>query len=219
MMIPFPPPGRQLATVDIHEDRCNTILYVIWRGWHRVLAAGLMDATWKEVPLTERLRDEMRRAVPDKDMWIWPGAESRSGEDVLEPDGRTDIPIAFTSIREELDEQDAHAIIECKRVTEHDSALCRAYVHEGIQRFVRGSKSDPNRPKYAVRHAFGFMVGYLLSGNAAGAVAAINLSLSGPEHLRPSTILDRDWSKTSRHDRQAPLRPIALHHAFLAFAG
>lgn len=217
MTIPFLP-RRRLATIDIQEDRCSTILKVVWRGWAGLVAAGKADATWKEVPITECLRDEMRRVVRDEgitDIWVLPGTESRSTEDVLQPDGRTDIPIAFTSIREEIHEQDAHAIIECKRVAESDHRLCREYVGEGIRRFLQGSRSDRDWPKYAANHAFGFMVAYLLSGSTTGAVAAINRHLPKVEHLRPSTIVPERWAKISTHDRHTPLGPMVLSHAFL----
>lgn len=215
MTIPFPSPARRRSTIDIQEDRCSTILWVVWRGWNGVLATGEVDATWKEVPITERLREEMRRVVPDEDMCIWPGTESRSSKDILEPDGRIDIPIAFTSIREERREHDAHAIIECKRVAESDHRLCREYVGEGIRRFLQGSRSDPGWPKYAANHAFGFMVAYLLSGSTTGAVAAINRHLPEIERLRPSTIVPERWAKISKHDRHARLGPMVLSHAFL----
>ena len=215
MTIPFHRRLAEAQPIDIREDRCATILWVVWHGWNGVLSTGEVDATWKEVPITERLRDEMRRAVPDEDMCIWPGAESRSRKDVLEPDGRIDIPIAFTSVREERHEQDAHAIIECKRVTESDHRLCREYVDEGVRRFLQGSRSDWDWPKYAANHAFGFMVAYLLSGSTTGAVAAINRHLPKVAHLRPSTIVPERWARISTHDRHTPLGPIVLSHAFL----
>ena len=216
MTIPFQSSIQRPAAINIREDRCSTILWVLWQGWRRVLAAGIVDATWKEVPITECLRDEMRRAVP-KDMWIWPGVESRSRRSVLNPDGRTDIPVAFTSIREELDEQDAHAIIECKLVKAHDSALCREFVEKGIRRFVHGARSAPTWPKYAANHSFGFMAAYLLSGSTADAVATINGYLREAERLGPSTVIQADWARISTHRRRTPLGPIVLNHALLPF--
>ena len=216
MTIPFSLPAASRPTINIGEDRRITILWMIWCGWARVMAAGDTDSTWDEVPITTRLRQGMRKVVPDKDIWVREGEESRSREDVLRPDGQTDIPIAFTSIREELDEHDPHAIIECKRLAESDSTLCREYEIHGIRRFVRGSRADPDWPKYVANHALGFMVAYLLSGSTAGAVAAINRRLGKAEHLRSWPPLPQDWMRASVHSRKAPLGPITLSHVFLA---
>ena len=104
----------------------------------------------------------MRRALKETDaawrkkMTILPGAESLSRSDVPKPDGLTDIPVLFSDIREEYDEHDPHAIIECKRVAGHDAGLCRLYVVEGIDRFKTG--------QYASNHAVGFMAGYPTCG-------------------------------------------------------
>ena len=216
MTIPFPLPTRQLA-IDIQEDRCVTILWIVRCGWARVLATGDVDATWDEVPITERLRREMdaTAASLDKDVWVHEGMQSTSRVDVRRPDGLTDIPISFTSIKEKRGGH-PHAIIECKRVAENNSELCREYVDEGIRRFVSGSRSDPNWPKYASTHAAGFMVGYLLSGSVVGVVGAINSRLPEYQHLRPSAILQQDWARTSEHRRTSPLGAIALHHVFLS---
>jgi len=219
MTIPFPSPTPRLATIDIQEDRCVTILWIVWNGWTRVLATGDVDATWGEVPITERLRREMdaTATLVDKDVWVHPGMESTSREDTPTPDGRTDIPISFTRIKEDLGVH-PHAIIECKRVAENNSELCREYVDEGIRRFVSGSRSDPNWPKYASAHAAGFMVGYLLSGSVVGVVAAINSRLPESEHLHSSVILQRGSTRASRHLRKFPLSAITLHHVFLPVA-
>lgn len=216
MTIPFSLPASRPA-INIGEERRDTILWMIWCGWAHVMAVGDVDSTCDEVPITTRLRQGMRKVVPDKDIWVREGEESRSREDVLSPDGRTDIPIAFTSIREELDEHDPHAIIECKRVAESDSTLCREYEIQGIRRFVSGSKADPDWPKYVANHALGFMAAYLLSGSTAGAVAAINRRLGEAEHLRSWPRLRQDWMRTSVHSRKAPLGPITLSHVFLPF--
>ena len=216
MTIPFSLPAVSRPTIDIGDDRRITILWMIWRGWARVMAAGDVDSTWDEVPITTRLRQEMRKVIPDKDIWVRRGEESHSREEVLRPDGQTDIPITFTSIREALDEQDAHAIIECKRVKAGDSGLCRAYVAKGVRRFLRGARPDPRWPKYAANHAFGFMAAYLLSGSTADAVATINGYLP-TEPLGPSTIVREEWARASTHRRRTPLGRIVLNHAFLPF--
>ena len=216
MSIPFDYPAAPRTTIDIQEDRCITILWTIWHGWKGVLAAGEVDATWDEVSITGRLQCEMVRTVEDKDVWVWPGAESRSTTNLRKPDGITDIPIAFTSIREKQNDHGPHAIIECKLVAEDSAYLCREYVNEGVRRFVRGAKEDSQYPKYAAKHAFGFMAGYLLRGNAERAAKRINNYLDEAECLRSPTILREDWLRTSAHRRRRPLPPITLHHAFLA---
>lgn len=229
MTIPFSLPAVSRPTINIGDDRRITILCMICHGWERVMAVGDVNSKWKEVPITTRLRQGMLEVVPDKDIWIRRGEDSHSTratvrprgsearEEVLRPDGKTDIPIAFTSIREELDEHDPHAVVECKRVAENDSELCREYVAEGIRRFVGGSKWDPEWPKYVESHVFGFMVAYLLSGTTVGAVSAINGRLEEEEHLRPLSPSPQDWIWASVHRRKIPLGPITLNHVFLHF--
>lgn len=161
------------------------------------------------------MREVLNQGTTDwnKKMTILRGTESLSVSSPLTPDGLTDIPIFFQDIRENLDEHDPHAIIECKRIAGNDSRLCRLYVVKGIDRFRQG--------KYAGNHALAFMAGYLLSGGADAAVAGINGYLSRqvrePEHLTSSTVLPEAWARSSRHPRPEPAAPIELHHAFLEF--
>ena len=208
--------GRQF--IDIEGERCDSLLRIIHAGWSRAVALPRVQPNAGEVEITECLRAEMREVLKAKNadwckkMTILPGTESRSSPDLPRPDGRTDIPILFQEIREELDEHDPHAIVECKRIAGNDASLCRQYVVEGIDRFRTG--------KYAGNHAVGFMAGYLLSDDASAAAVGINRYLTGqrrqPEHLGSSTIRDASWTWSSRHPRSPPAEPIDLHHAFLA---
>ena len=206
--------GRQF--IDIHSERCDAILQLLDSGWRRALTSPNADLGAGEVETTERLRDGMQQALREmvapwcKKMTVLPGTESRSSPDVSTPDGRTDIPIFFSDIREKYDEQDPHAIIECKRVAGKNANLCRLYVVKGIDRFKTG--------KYAGNHAAGFMVGYLLSGDADAATEGINKYLTRKkrqsEHLGSS---NAPWVRSSRHPRPKPAEPIDLHHAFFGF--
>ena len=141
-----------------------------------------------------------------------PGTESRSGRDVLRPDGRTDIPIFVIGIFFRFGDHDPHAIIECKRIAGSDTYLCREYVVEGIDRFGTG--------KYAGHHSTGFMIGYLVSSNAKDAVDGINRHLArkarDAEKLELSHLVVAGWAWRSSHPREAR-SPIELHHAFLSF--
>ena len=208
--------GRQF--IDLHVERCHAILRILADGWGRASASSRVHAGAGEVEITEHLRTEMRKVLKAKDAdWckkvtVLPGTESRSSSELPKPDGRTDIPIFFQEIREELDDHDPHAIVECKRVAGNDANLCRQYVVEGIDRFKTG--------KYGGNHAVGFMAGYLLSDDAVAAAGGINRYLARqgrqPEYLGPSSISDVPWAWSSRHPRSSPTEPIDLHHAFLA---
>ena len=48
----------------------------------------------------------------EKKVWVLPGTESRSTPGARRPTGITDIPIAFTDIREAHGNHDAYAIID-----------------------------------------------------------------------------------------------------------
>ena len=209
-------PGVLGQPIDIRGERCAAVLRVLEAGWKRAADHPEVHAGAGEVEITERLRDGMRAAlnakvVPwHKKMTVLPGTESRSSPDAPRPAGLTDVPIFFSDVREEYDEHDPHAIVECKRIAGNRADLCGEYVVEGIDRFATG--------KYAGNHADGFMTGYLLAGDAEAAVAGVNRRLSGkgrrPERLESSTVLDVPWARSSRHVRPAPADPIALHHAF-----
>ena len=214
---PSPRPGvlgRQF--IDVGDERRAAVMRILEAGWKRASDHPEVHAGAGEVDITERLIHGMRAALKakvvqwSKKMTVQRGTESSSSLDAPKPDGRLDISVFFTEIREEYDEHDPHAIVECKRIAGNHADLCREYVVEGIDRFVTG--------KYAGNHADGFLAGYLLSGDVQAAVERVNKHLSRkkrrPERLESSTILDAPWARSSRHWRSAPAGPIALHHAF-----
>ena len=202
--------------IDITE-RSDAILQILDEGWQKASTSPVVHSGGGEVEITEQLRTGMRAALSTKraawcrKMTILAGTESRSSPNLPRPDGRTDIPIFFSDIREEYDEHDPHAIVECKRVAGNRADLCRKYVVEGIDRFATA--------KYAGNHAVGFMAGYVLSDDAQAATTGINRHLTRKgrqsEHLGPCSVPDEPGARrSSRHPRQAPRRPITLHHAF-----
>ena len=197
----------------------EAIIRVLAKGWNRAAAYPDRHAQADEVSMTQCLRKGMREELKagasdwSRRMSILPGTESQSRFSPLKPDGLTDISVFLQDIRERYDEHDPHAIIECKRVTEHDATLCRLYVAEGIDRFSAG--------QYAIKHREGFMVGYVISGGIAGATAKINRRLSRKnrpkEYLQQSNVVRAPWTWVSRHPRQKPYVAIELHHAFFRF--
>ena len=206
--------------IELAREFAAAILLTIEEGWALALRASGLDAGAHEIEITERLRDGMRKALmSDKFGWgqsinmiVLPGTESRSRPEVLEPDGRTDIPILFLQIFLRFGEHDPHAIIECKRIAGNNRNLCREYVVEGIDRFRAG--------KYAGNHSTGFMIGYVIASDVTMATTGINGYLTrksrDDENLGPSSILSEPWVWQSRHPR-VRASTIELHHAFLTF--
>ena len=208
--------GRRF--INLGPDIATAILRTVKAGWTLALQSSDVNTGAGEVEITERLRDGMRYALdsgmlPWKAMIVLPGTESRSRPDVLSPDGRTDISIQYIEIFVQSRVHDPHAIIECKRVAGRDAHLCREYVVAGIDRFQTG--------KYSENHSTGFMVGYLIAGDAKAAATRINNSLNrrsrSAEILKLSNLISESWAWGSCHPRTTNSR-IELHHAFLAFA-
>lgn len=203
--------------VELAREIVAAILWIVEEGWNVAIATSNVAATDGEVEMTERLRDGMRNAANRRSLGmrlvVLPGTESRSRPDRVRPDGRTDVSILVIEIFLRFDDHDPHAIIECKRIAGADSRLCREYVVEGIDRFGSG--------KYGARHATGFMIGYLVAGDAASAVGGINRVLNGrsrsAESLKPSSLVGESWARQSEHPR-GDGKPIELQHDFLAFA-
>ena len=207
--------GRRF--INLGPDIATAILRTVEVGWTFALRSSDVNADTGEVGITERLRDGMRYALdsgilPWKTMIVLPGTESRSSRDVPLPDGRTDISIQCIEIFVRFRVHDPHAIIECKRVAGNNAHLCREYVVEGIDRFRTG--------QYSNNHSTGFMIGYLIEGDATAVANCINNYLNRKsrydENLKPSDIVAEPWVWASCHPRKRT-SPIALYHAFLAF--
>ena len=130
MRIPYEtPPALGREFIELEPEVVAVILLTLAAGWQRACAAEDVNANAGEVIMTERLRDGMRIALknsPWKQIMVLPGTESRSKSNVMLPDGRTDIPLAFVEIFLRTQEHDPHAIIECKRIAGSDTHLCRA---------------------------------------------------------------------------------------------
>jgi hypothetical protein len=205
-------PAIGRAFIDLTAEITTAVMQTVKAGWDKACLRDDVHSGAGEVPMTECLRDGMREALVRKELpWsktmvVLPGTESRSAPDVLTPDGRTDIPLFFLPVFDELLDHDPHAIIECKRVAENDSDLSRKYVTEGIDRFCVG--------KYSANHSKGFMAAYVIAGTASGAVGSINGYL---EKLQDSSPVVVEWVRVSSHPRK-DADNIELHHAVLLVA-
>ena len=193
MKLPLDPAVTGRPFIELGREVAAAILLTVEAGWEFALEFPDVNAEALEVPITERLRDGMRRALSsgtfawEGSMAVLPGAESRSRPDNALPDGRTDIPIFVFETFQESNEHDPHAIIECKRIAGSDARLCRKYVVEGIDRFRLG--------RYGGNHSNGFMIGYVIAGGARTAA-------TGHQSLPEPPLTQRRKSKAI--DRRAP---------------
>ena len=205
--------------IDLKPEIATAIMRTVEAGWAYALKSPGLGIKANEVAITEKIRDGMRCALNSGilswggAMMVPPGTESRSRPDVPAPDGRTDIPIYWIEIFICDKDHDPHAIIECKRVAGNNTRLCREYVKEGMDRFRTG--------KYSGNHSTGFMIGYLIAGDASTAARGVNRHLNrksrSEENLKSSGIIQEQWAWESSHPRMQPACPIKLHHAFLSF--
>ena len=194
------------------------ILRTISAGWKNAVKSPTMTAQAKEVLITEQLIRGMQQTLKsggrrrEPEMYVQRGTETISHSGVAVPDGRTDISIFVLKTARFYQEDDPHAIIECKRVSGAKTRLCREYINEGIDRFRIG--------KYAPNHKMGFMIGYLITGDARSAANCINRQLGRKfrtgENLGFSDLINEPWAWQSKHPREEK-EPIELQHVFLVF--
>jgi hypothetical protein len=215
--IPFGQPSK-LGGLPIRLDRelVATVLRTVEVGWRGAAKRVDMKSNG-EIAITEVLREEMRSALAQgkvgwyRQLEVLDGTESWSRPGLTRPDGVFDIPLVFGSIRDRTGVHSAHAIIECKRISPTDTALVRAYVAQGIDRFCSG--------QYAKDHANGFMIGYVVAGCPADAVASINTRLTtlkrSSETLSAFDLRPAGPFWRSQHPRQRALPVIAVHHTML----
>jgi hypothetical protein len=214
--IPFEEPmsiGRPF--IDLGREIATAVLLTIEGGWAIAMGQSRVSASANEVGITECLREGMREALSTTDLpWgrgliVAPGSESKSRPGLLRPDGLTDIPVYVISVFLSTGSHDPHAIIECKRIAESDARLVREYVNEGIDRF--------RTAKYAANHRLGFMVGYVISGTAGGAVGRVNDYLvkkkRSKEQLHAAALVANGSTWLSEHPRLGQNMAVEIHHS------
>ena len=192
--------------IELSVAQVAMVLQIIGRGWSRALEQSALTADLHERKMTRWLIPGMRRSVPDSGVTIQRGTETAGA-------AIPDICISFQRIREDQDEHEPHAVVECKRVSGDDPDLCRLYVINGIDRFATG--------KYGAKRARGFMAAYVTSGTPREAADGVNRYLrghrEGAEYLvderRPVATFSV-WASSHSRPRETPVR---LRHLFLEF--
>jgi len=158
--VPYGSPAFALT-----EDQVATVVDLVCRGVEEARPA--ITPGMLEVPATIVVRKSMRRVKKTLSLTNLQirGEHELDNMATADPSilGRIDITLQFLH---QFGDEDAYVAIECKRVGAGLSTLNRAYVGEGVHRFVTG--------KYAAGHEWGFMLGYVLVPPADDVAAAIN---------------------------------------------
>ncbi len=215
-----PAPPDFLRPEDTILPIIAAVLRIAAEAWNRVLRDGVLNATHRrdEPAIAGLLRHRMviverEREPREPELKIKPevGVTAEDEEIVV---GSIDIEVVY-SLGDEPDLR-----VECKRVSgsEQDDAkgLAREYVKEGVLRFVG---------KYGRGHAWGIMVGFVVDGNVAAAVALLAQYITSYQNEPPHVL--RAWGREARlgsHDnlfstchRKQGGSPIELLHLFLPF--
>jgi len=196
------------------DQLVGDVLGLVLRAW-QALPPPAVDAT--EVPITQALcallrKDKNRSRLPFRIELESSELHLVTGELV----GRVDL--RFSSGHRE----DVYFAFECKRLNirsagGHQQSLAGTYVEEGIMRFVT--------EKYGRGLNKGGMLGYVMDGDVASAVAAVDaqvkkhrqrILLQGHGGLRSSSIMPQmDHVRETLHARSRRARSILIHHLFL----
>ncbi len=202
------PVGR--PSFDLSKDQRATLIDLVCRGARRAIERA--DPGTLEVPLTRMVRKDMKRVKKERGITgLQVGGEYEV--DDMEADGpellgRIDVTVQFAH---QFGDEEAVIAVEAKRVGGGQTTLNRAYVRDGVHRFVTG--------KYSAGHPWGFMLGYVIQPTAAQVVVAISDYLCfdyGPKSCLKEDAPHEDAALVRRSTHARDLGgEIGLTHVFM----
>jgi hypothetical protein len=198
------------------QDLVTIIVRLEFDGWR--LARSRDPALTSEVSETymngrlfQGMRD-IRNALKLTNIFLVEVPGVRTDEELATPDREPDVILLFA----EFGSNEPHVVIECKRLDPEEAsrALRGEYVRSGVDRFISGA--------YGLGHDLDFMVGYLLNGDGASAVADINAYLTNVGRtdcfLEDTDMFGRyGFVAASNHKRSVDGSSVRLLHSFLDF--
>lgn len=198
-------PDQRLAKATV-----AAALAIAEQAWNDVVAAGRISRRHWE----PRIAEELAGAVEDRVEAMADPLPFRVEQEVgtrrcdqRRNTGRVDIKLIYGLRKYDF------LMIECKRVRKQPTALSRAYVADGIMRFVNGL--------YFNEHEWGIMFGFVIDGDVDGSAAAVQQEIgTHPDVALVSAFaVDGSWGIThpvhsSRHTRQPTNDTVTLLHLF-----
>jgi len=206
--------GTSTEWSDLIDPMLPEILHLVIASWIEMPAPApdakedsITDALWRTLTQNRTARGlmfQIRTQVVELD--------PMPGEDL----GRMDI--AFIPL---VPREDTYFCLECKRLNIVKNGIKQTfasqYVRYGMLRFVTGQYSK------AVHH--GGMLGYVLDGNVANAIANVGaniqnqhkaLLMSPPGVFSASTVLEGDErARETHHQRAHETSVFRIHHLFM----
>lgn len=210
--------GTSNDWIELLEEMLPDVLRLVidtWDGMQRPFADD------REDPITQLLCAALRRNRKIRDLpflidYQMVELDPAPGNDL----GRLDIAFKPTSLPGAPDES-IYFCLECKRLNVVLKGIKRPggseYVANGMARFVNGQYAR------AVRH--GGMLGYVLDGDIAGAMANVEsnvrkhhvaLCMDAPGTLHPSSLATHvSTARQSHHSRVGESVRFCIHHLFV----
>jgi hypothetical protein len=199
------------------QDLVSIIIRLEFEGWGLARSRdralnNSANETYMNGRLFQGMRD-IRSSLKLTNMFLVEVPGVRSDEDLATPDREPDVILLFA----EFGANEPHVVIECKRLDPEEAsrALRGEYVRSGVDRFISGA--------YGLGHDLDFMVGYLLRGDGAAAVADINAYLDnvGRQNcfLEDTAMFGQyGFVAASNHKRSIDGSRVRLLHSFLQFS-
>lgn len=210
--------GASDEWIDLLERMLPNILRLVidvWAGMPRPFSDD------KEDLITQLLCRALRNNRTIRDLPFYIGIQVVELNPAANQDlGRLDIAFMPTGLPGAPDES-IYFCLECKRLNVvkngHKRPGGSEYVVHGIARFVNGQYAS------AVRH--GGMLGYVIDGDVAGAIANVesnvksqyvSLGMDPPGTLHPSSVLaEVSTARESLHSRTGESTQFRIHHLFM----
>lgn len=210
-MIPNPSTPIGVPSLGLASAVAATVLELASVAWSRARASIPVGTTPNEPELAGILRDEMvqEKAARGLELRIQEEVGTRSRRR-RKPDGRIDIMVIYSFNEEE------YFAVECKRVCVSKRSLARAYVSQGVARFISG--------KYASGHDAGAMIGFAMDCDCLGCAYQVADCLR--KKVKELAIV-REWRDESPrlrlqnvystgHDDGQHVKSFELFHLFLS---
>lgn len=193
------------------------VLDVIVRAYHRLMLSGRLRITWTENRFSRALLFFVDQIGEEEERPFFAHDEARILDDAdpgaldENPDEAVRIDLA---VRHNGMPRAIYYGIEAKVLTTQTIGSRRPgksvsdYVDEGVARFACGA--------YAAGHESAAMVGFVIAGDAAALVDAINTALGTTcRRLLATAPAIQGFTDHYSSEHDCPAGPILLHHLFL----